>query len=112
MSKTLGHLRSELENMTFERWSLEYFNDYVSDFLGFKVEFIDIGDDDVFDGNFPDYRVVARFKLDNDVLAFVDVYHLIDRFDNMLITEIDVSTEGDYINDLEREIVSFYDDRD
>ena len=112
MSKTLSQLSNELEMISFDRWQLNELNSYVSEFLGFNVEFIDIGDDDFLERDFADYRVVARLKLDNDILAFVDVYHLNDRLDNMLITEIDVSTEGDYTNDLEREIVSFYDDRD
>ena len=88
MSKTLGHLRSELENMTFERWSLDDLNVYVSEFLGFEVEFEEMVNETL------DYRVGVNLALEDDTLAYVDIYYLNDRFENMVITEIGFDSDN------------------
>ena len=88
MSKTLGHLRNALENMTFERWSLDGLNVYVSEFLGFKVEFQEMVNETL------DYRVGVNLVLDDDTLAYVDIYYLNDRCENMVITEIGFDSDN------------------
>ena len=94
VSKTLGHLRSELENMTFERWSLYDLNVYVSEFLGFKVEFEEMVNETL------DYRLGINLVLEDETLAYVDIHYLNDRQDNMFVTEI--SFDGDSaLNDID-----------
>lgn len=88
MSKTLGHLRSELENITFERWSLDGLNVYVSEFLGFMVDF------ETMETETSDFRIGTNLVLDDDTLAYVDIYYLNDRYDSMVITEIGFDSDN------------------
>jgi hypothetical protein len=88
MSKTLGHLRSELENITFKRWGLDVLNNYVSDFLGFEVEFEEMGNETL------DYRIGINLLLNDDTLAYVDVYYLNDKQDNIFITNIGFDSDN------------------
>lgn len=88
MNITLEHLRSTLEETTFERWGLDELNDYVSDFLGFKVKFENLETHGI------DYRVGVSLLLQDDTLAYVDVYYAKDRENNMFITEIGFDSDN------------------
>ena len=88
MNITLEHLRNTLEEATFERWGLNQLNDYVSDFLGFKVKFEDLETETV------DYMVGVSLLLEDDTLAYVDIYHLKDSENNMFITEIGFDSDN------------------
>ena len=94
MSKTLNELNSELWALCVERLSLNELNENVSKFLGFEVEFEEMGDETL------DYRVGINLVLEDDTLAYVDVHYLNDKQDNMFVTEI--SFDGDSaLNDID-----------
>ena len=82
MSKTLDELNGELWVLCVNRISLNELNENVSEFLGFKVEFEEMGDETL------DYRVGINLVLEDDTLAYVDIHYLNDKQDNMFVTAI------------------------
>lgn len=91
MSKTLSELGKELKG---ERWKLNELNNYVSEFLGFEIEFQEL------ETETSDYRIGIDLLLDDETLVYVDVYYLRDRDDNMLITKYSFDND-DMLNNVD-----------
>ena len=88
MNRTLQDLQEFSNNFILERFSHQ--NDLeklFSDFLGFEIKFED------FENERNDYRIGVNLDLVDKDLYF-DVYYLLDREDNLVITEISFDSDN------------------
>ena len=99
MGKTLRELQEFSSGFILERFSHQ--NDIeklFSDFLGFNIKFDD------FENERNDYRIGVNLDLVDKHLYF-DVYYLLDREGNLVITEIGFDSANALLrNDLEKTI--------
>ena len=89
MSKTLNELREFLSNQALHRYNhLKDFNQVVSDFLGFNVEF----DEMTKETWFTDDRIGVNLSLDDNEI-YLDVFYIVDNDGNMVISEYSIDSE-------------------
>ena len=102
MNKNLQDLQEFSNNFILERFSHQ--NDLeklFSDFLGFEIKFEEL------ENERNDYRIGVNLDL-VDKLLYFDVYYLLDREDNLVITEISFDSDNALLrNDLDKTISPF-----
>jgi hypothetical protein len=99
MGKTLRELQDFSSGFILERFSHQNdIQNVFSDFLGFDIKFDD------FENERNDYRIGVNLDLVDKDLYF-DIYYLLDREDNLVITEIGFDSDNALLrNDLEKTI--------
>jgi len=97
MGKTLKELQEFSSGFILERFSHQNdIQNVFSDFLGFEITFDDL------ENERNDYRVGVNLDL-VDKLLYFDVYYLLDREDNLVITEFGFDSDNALLrNDLEK----------
>jgi hypothetical protein len=88
MNRTLQDLQKFSSDFILERFNHQNDIEKVfSDFLGFEITFED------FENERNDYRMGVNLDL-VDKLLYFDVYYLLDREDNLVITEISFDSDN------------------
>jgi hypothetical protein len=97
MNRTLQDLQKFSSDFILERFNHQNDIEKVfSDFLGFEITF------EEFENERNDYRIGVNLDL-VDKLLYFDVYYLLDREDNLVITEISFDSDNALLrNDLDK----------
>ena len=97
MGKTLNELMYFANDFVLERFNQQFeIENVFTDFLGFSIKF------EEFENERNDYRIGVNLDL-VDKLLYFDVYYLLDREDNLVITEISFDSDNAILkNDLDK----------
>lgn len=103
MNKNLKDLNDLLWILCSDRITLNELNENVSEFLGFKVDF------ETMETETSDFRIGTNLVLDDETLAYVDIYYLKAQKGNLQVTEIGFDSDNmlntvDFEKTIKREV--------